>query len=101
MHQRLTAAGKEHKVALVASPKALIIFANAIVAGKTAWQQQGDRARFERGKPNRYISLNPTFSFGQVLCSTEDTRFFVPTWLRQDAKRSRPQRVAVARPLSH
>jgi transposase len=37
MHQRLIAARKEHKVALVACARKLDIFANAAVGRKTAW----------------------------------------------------------------
>jgi len=40
MYRRLTAAGKEHKVALVACARKLIIFANAVVARGTPWQPQ-------------------------------------------------------------
>jgi len=38
MYQRLRAAGKEHKVALVACVRKLIIFANAVVARGTPWR---------------------------------------------------------------
>jgi len=41
MYQRLIAAGKEHKVALVACARKLVIFANTVVARGTAWQPQG------------------------------------------------------------
>jgi transposase len=40
MYQRLRAAGKEHKVALVACARKLIIFANAVVARGTPWPSQ-------------------------------------------------------------
>jgi transposase len=41
MYQRLIAAGKEHKVALVACARKLVIFANTVVARGTPWQPQG------------------------------------------------------------
>ena len=41
MYQRLIAAGKQHKVALVACARKLVIFANTVVARGTAWQPQG------------------------------------------------------------
>jgi len=41
MYQRLRAAGKEHKVALVACARKLVIFANTVVARGTPWQPQG------------------------------------------------------------
>jgi len=41
MYQRLRAAGKDHKVALVACARKLVIFANAVVARGTLWQPQG------------------------------------------------------------
>ena len=37
LYQRLTAAGKEHKVALTACARKLLIFANAVVARGTPW----------------------------------------------------------------
>jgi transposase len=37
LYNRLTAAGKEHKVALVACTRKLLIFANAVVARGTPW----------------------------------------------------------------
>ena len=37
LYQRLTAAGKEHKVALVACARKLLIYANAVVARGTPW----------------------------------------------------------------
>jgi transposase len=37
LYKRLTAAGKEHKVALVACARKLLIFANAVVARGTPW----------------------------------------------------------------
>jgi transposase len=37
-YQRLTAAGKEHKVALVACARKMLIFANTVVARGTPWQ---------------------------------------------------------------
>jgi transposase len=39
-YKRLKAAGKEHKVALVACARKLVIFANAVVARGTPWQSQ-------------------------------------------------------------
>jgi transposase len=39
LYQRLTQAGKPHKVALVACARKLLIFANAIVARGTPWNQ--------------------------------------------------------------
>ena len=41
MYQRLRAAGKEHKVALVACARKLVIFANTVVARGTPWLPQG------------------------------------------------------------
>lgn len=41
LYQRLRAAGKAHKVALVACARKLIIFVNAVVARGTPWQPQG------------------------------------------------------------
>ena len=41
MYQRLRAAGKAHKVALVACARKLIIFVNTVVARGTPWQPQG------------------------------------------------------------
>jgi transposase len=42
LYQRLVAAGKEHKRALIACARKLLIFANAVVARGTPWQcQQG------------------------------------------------------------
>jgi transposase len=38
LYKRLTAAGKEHKVALVACARKLLIFANAVVARGTPWE---------------------------------------------------------------
>jgi transposase len=40
MYERLKAAGKDHKVALVACARKLVIFANAVVARGTPWQSQ-------------------------------------------------------------
>lgn len=40
MYQRLRAAGKEHKVALVACARKLVIFVNTVVARGTPWQPQ-------------------------------------------------------------
>ncbi len=40
MYQRLRAAGKVHKVALVACARKLVIFANTVVARGTPWQPQ-------------------------------------------------------------
>jgi transposase len=40
LYKRLTAAGKEHKVALIACARKLLIFANAVVARGTPWQQR-------------------------------------------------------------
>jgi len=41
LYDRLRAAGKCHKVALVACARKLLIFANAVVARGTPWQPQG------------------------------------------------------------
>jgi transposase len=41
LYQRLRAAGKAHKVALVACARKLIIFVNTVVARGTPWQPQG------------------------------------------------------------
>jgi transposase len=41
MYQRLRAAGKEHKVALVACARKLVIFVNTVVARGTPWLPQG------------------------------------------------------------
>jgi|SRR5882757_847703 transposase len=38
LYQRLTAAGKDHKVALIACTRKLLVFANAVVARGTPWQ---------------------------------------------------------------
>jgi transposase len=38
LYKRLTAAGKDHKVALIACARKLLIFANAVVARGTPWQ---------------------------------------------------------------
>jgi transposase len=38
LYKRLTTAGKEHKVALVACARKLLIFANAVVARGTPWE---------------------------------------------------------------
>jgi len=38
LYQRLTAAGKDHKVALIACSRKLLVFANAVVARGTPWQ---------------------------------------------------------------
>jgi transposase len=38
LYQRLTAAGKEHKLALVACARKMLIFANTVVARGTPWQ---------------------------------------------------------------
>jgi transposase len=40
MYERLRAAGKQHKVALVACARKLVIFANTVVARGTPWQPQ-------------------------------------------------------------
>jgi transposase len=40
LYDRLKAAGKEHKVALVACARKLVIFANTVVARGTPWQSQ-------------------------------------------------------------
>ena len=40
LYQRLRAAGKEHKVAVVACARKLLIFANAVVARGTPWQSR-------------------------------------------------------------
>ena len=38
LYKRLRAAGKEHKVAVVACARKLLIFANAVVARGTPWE---------------------------------------------------------------
>ena len=40
LYQRMRAAGKEHKVAVVACARKLLIFANAVVARGTPWQSR-------------------------------------------------------------
>jgi transposase len=45
LYQRLTAAGKEHKVALVACARKLLIYANAVVARGTPWVSHDAAAR--------------------------------------------------------
>lgn len=40
LYQRLTAAGKEHKCALVACARKMLIFANTVVARGTPWRDQ-------------------------------------------------------------
>jgi transposase len=40
LYRRLTAAGKQHKVALVACTRKLLIFANAVVARGTPWMSR-------------------------------------------------------------
>ena len=40
LYKRLIAAGKEHKVALVACARKLLIFANAVVARGTPWESR-------------------------------------------------------------
>ena len=40
MYARLKATGKDHKVALVACARKLVIFANTVVARGTPWQSQ-------------------------------------------------------------
>lgn len=40
LYQRLTAAGKEHKVALIACARKLLIYANAVVARGTPWESR-------------------------------------------------------------
>jgi transposase len=41
LYERLRAAGKAHKVALVACARKLMIFVNTVVARGTPWQAQG------------------------------------------------------------
>jgi transposase len=45
LYKRLTAAGKEHKIALTACSRKLLIFANAVVARGTPWQSRAVAAR--------------------------------------------------------
>lgn len=45
LYDRLRAAGKEHKVAVVACARKLLIFANAVVARGTPWVSRGTLAR--------------------------------------------------------
>jgi transposase len=45
LYQRLTAAGKEHKRALVACARKMLIFANTVVARGTPWSDQPPAAR--------------------------------------------------------
>jgi transposase len=45
LYQRLTAAGKEHKRALVACARKMLIFANTVVARGTPWYDQPPAAR--------------------------------------------------------
>lgn len=40
LYKRLTAAGKDHKVALIACARKLLVFANAVVARGTPWQSR-------------------------------------------------------------
>lgn len=44
LYQRLIAAGKKHKVALVACARKLLIFANTVVARGTPWSRQPSTA---------------------------------------------------------
>jgi transposase len=44
LYQRLRAAGKEHKSALIACARKLLIFVNTVVARGTPWQNQSPRA---------------------------------------------------------
>jgi transposase len=44
LYRRLRAAGKEHKVAVVACARKLLIFANAVVARGTPWQSRSPAA---------------------------------------------------------
>ena len=44
LYTRLIAAGKEHKRALVACARKLLIFVNTVVARKTPWQAETPRA---------------------------------------------------------
>jgi transposase len=45
LYKRLTAAGKEHKVALIACARKLLIYANAVVARGTPWVSHAATAR--------------------------------------------------------
>jgi transposase len=45
LYQRLTAAGKEHKRALVACARKMLIFANTVVARGTPWYDQPPAAK--------------------------------------------------------
>jgi transposase len=45
LYKRLIAAGKEHKVALVACTRKLLIFANAVVARGTPWESRAATTR--------------------------------------------------------
>jgi len=45
IYKRLTAAGKEHKVALVACARKLLIYANAVVARGTPWESRAAATR--------------------------------------------------------
>jgi transposase len=44
LYERLRAAGKEHKVALVACARKLLIYANAVVARGTPWQSRPQKS---------------------------------------------------------
>ena len=86
LYRRLSAAGKEHKVCLVACARKLLIFANTVVARGTPWQPSPP----ERSKPVGVgLGLQP-HATPRFLVRPE-SRFFVPTWLVLDAARRRRQ----------
>ena len=49
LYRRLRAAGKTHKVALIACVRKLLIFANTVVERGTPWQKQQPRAKADLG----------------------------------------------------
>jgi transposase len=57
IYRRLTAAGKEHKVALIACTRKLLIFANAVVARGTPWVSHATAPR--RAASRRPSALLP------------------------------------------
>ena len=73
LYKRLIAAGKEHKRALIACARKLLIFANTVVARGTPWRRR-NRAAMPRGDLSFFVR--------------PEHRFFVPTCRHKDDARS-------------
>jgi transposase len=80
LYQRLTAAGKGHKRALVACARKLLIFVNTVVARGTPWQDE----------PPAAMAASATADYDGFLVRPQN-RFFVPTCRSDDVARRRRQ----------